>query len=342
MADSRLDVTGLTFEDAAGALGTSPGRLRGLRAQYGRLMRGESESEPDLCLVTLPIASRIDHDGVTKFAFRTHDGLEVESVAVPMQHAQRHWRSVCVSCQVGCRRGCRFCETAALGLIRDLTAAEMVAQVLTARREFGREIRTVVFMGMGEPLDNFEAVVQAVRVLNDRAGLSVSMERITLSTAGVLDGIARLGALGWKRINLAVSLNAPNDAIRMQLMPIARTESMASLREALLAYPRRPNQHFMLEYVLIPGENDAPEHAREVAAYLRGIKCMLNVIGHNPRRGALWRAASDAEVQSFVDQVQAAGQPARRRVTRGRDAMAACGQLGNRQLARGAHPAGSG
>jgi len=192
----------------------------------------------------------------------------------------------------------------------------------------------VVFMGMGEPFDNFAAVTQAVRVLNDRVGLSVSMERITLSTAGVVAGIRQLSTLGWKRINLAVSLNAPNDTIRAELMPLARTDSMAALRQALLAYPTRRNQHFMIEYVLIPAVNDAPEHAREVAEYLRGIKSMLNVIAHNPRRDAHWPAPTQEQVSRFVQWVQAAGQPARQRVTRGREVMAACGQLGGRPLVR--------
>jgi 23S rRNA (adenine2503-C2)-methyltransferase len=215
-----------------------------------------------------------------------------------------------------------------LGLVRDLTAAEIVAQVLRAQRDFGQQTRNVVFMGMGEPLDNLEAVIQAIRVLHDRCGLALKMARITVSTAGSVAGIERLQRLGWRRLNLAISLNAPNDEIRNRLMPAARHVSMTELRGALCAYPLRNNQHFMVEYVLVPGVNDAPEHARELADYLRPIRSMVNVIAHNPRRRSPWRATQEQEVERFLAYLQETGQPCRRRVTRGRAEEAACGQLG--------------
>jgi 23S rRNA (adenine2503-C2)-methyltransferase len=327
-------VTGLTFEEVARLLSPSAGRLRELRASYRRLMRCESSEEPDLRVRLLPVAHRVDRAGVTKFTYRTSDQLHIESVVVPMQHSQRHWKSVCVSSQVGCARGCTFCETATLGLIRNLTAAEIVAQVLRARREFGAEVRTVVFMGMGEPFDNFDAVLRAVRVINDRCGLAVSMARITISTAGVVDGLCRIATLGYKRLNLAVSLNAPNDEIRSRIMPIARTDSMAALQAVLSGYPLRNNQHFMIEYVLIPGVNDAQAHAQQLAAYLRPVRCMVNVIAHNPRHNSRWAAPSERSLRAFLDWLRGAGQPCRQRVTRGRDELAACGQLGGPRVKR--------
>jgi 23S rRNA (adenine2503-C2)-methyltransferase len=332
MTDRRLDISGRTFEDVVRTLQPPRGQLRELRAQYRRLMRGESSCEPDLRLALLPVARRRDSAGVTKFAYGTADGFEVESVIVPMQHSGRHWKSVCVSSQLGCARGCRFCETAALGLLRNLSAGEIVAQVLHAQREFGGQTRNVVFMGMGEPLDNFDAVVQAVRVLTDRSGPSLKMARLTISTIGSAPGLRRLSALGWRRLNLAISLNAANDELRCRLMPAVRSESLSELREALVAYPLRRNQHFMIQYVLIPAVNDTHEHARELASYLEPIRCLVNVIPHNPRLDSPWPVPDEPSVRQFLDWLKDAGQPCRRRVTRGREEMAACGQLGNRAL----------
>jgi len=280
----------------------------------------------------LPISRRIQDGGVTKFAQRRPDGLEIESVIIPMWRAGSRWTTLCVSSQVGCAMGCTFCETAQLGRLADLSAAEIVGQVVAARHEFGGDVRNVVFMGMGEPMDNFENVIQAVRVLTDPMGLSMGMGRITISTVGRIDGIRKLAGLGWRRINLAVSLNAPNDEIRSQIMPINRAEPMAALREALLAYPLRSCQFFMIEYVLIPGVNDAPAHARELAEFLRPVKCCVNVIPYNPRLNSPWPAPTEDQVVGFLTTLQDAGQFCKRRITKGRDFMAACGQLGNRAL----------
>ncbi|MBN1609619.1 MAG: 23S rRNA (adenine(2503)-C(2))-methyltransferase RlmN [Polyangiaceae bacterium] len=325
-----LDITGLTFAEVCARLGACRRDERELRTQYRRLMSAAPTAEPLLATSLPAVADRVDGDGLSKFAFRAEDGLEFESVVVPMQHSGRHWKSVCVSTQIGCRYGCRFCQTATLGWQRDLSAAEIVAQVLYARREFGTAVRTVVFMGMGEPLDNLENVLQAIRVVNDRSGMALQMARITLSTVGRVDGLRRLAKLGYKRLNLAVSLNAPNDALRRELMPFARESTLFELRQALLDYPLRSNQYFMIEYVLVPGVNDAREHARELCELLAPVRCLVNVIAHNPRPGSPWRAPTATEVQTFLDRLKAAGQPCRQRVTRGRDELAACGQLGNR------------
>lgn len=282
----------------------------------------------------LPISRRVQDRGVTKFAQRRPDGLEIESVILPMWRGGSRWTTLCVSSQVGCAMGCTFCETAQLGRLADLSAAEIVGQVVAARHEFGADVRNVVFMGMGEPMDNFENVVQAVRVLTDPMGLSMGMGRITISTVGRMDGIRRMAALGWRRINLAVSLNAPNDEIRSRIMPINRAEPMAALRDALLAYPLRSCQFFMIEYVLIPGVNDAPKHARELAEFLRPVKCCVNVIPYNPRLDSPWPAPTEEQVVRFLSTLQEEGQFCKRRITKGRDFMAACGQLGNRALSR--------
>lgn len=330
-----MDVLGSTFDEVLGQLALRPNQnqfVSPLRKSYRRLFRGET-ADGSLVADVLPVSKKLQDGELTKFLQRTHDGLDIESVAVPMHGAQRAWRTLCVSSQVGCARGCTFCQTAQLGLVRNLTAAEIVGQVVSAQRYFEQSVRNVVFMGMGEPMDNFDNVIQAIRVLVDRSGLSLAFERITVSTVGIAVGIRRLAELGWRRLNLAVSLNAPNDEIRREIMPIAHKVSMQELRETLLAYPLRKCQYFMIEYVLIPGLNDAPEHAAQLAEYLRPLDCVVNVIAYNPRDNSPWPAASAEQVKQFMAWLGEHGQMAKRRITKGRDYMAACGQLGNRALA---------
>ncbi|MFO0838135.1 MAG: 23S rRNA (adenine(2503)-C(2))-methyltransferase RlmN [Phycisphaerae bacterium] len=328
-----MDVSGLTFSEVCDAVGPTQHHLPALRRSYRHALRGLPQEGP-LTTSIAPV-SGVQRDGdLVKFVQRHASGLETESVIIPMRGKHLEWRSLCVSSQVGCALGCTFCETAQLGLLANLTAGQIVGQYVAARREFQADIRNVVFMGMGEPLDNFENVVQAVRVLNDRCGCSIAMDRITISTVGRIAGIRRLASLGWRRLNLAVSLNAPNDEIRRQIMPIDRAEPMPELRAALLDYPLRNCQFFMIEYVLIPGLNDAHEHARELVEFVKPLKCCVNVIPYNPRRDSPWPAPSEESVSQFLGWIADAGQYCKRRITKGRDHMAACGQLGNRALSR--------
>lgn len=326
-----MDVLGLTFDEVRNALRPAQQEVKPLRLAYRQLLSGQEVDGP-LRADCLPVARRVTDGELEKFILRTPDDLEVEMVVVPMQRWGRAWKTLCVSSQIGCARGCEFCETGQLRLVRNLTAGEIVGQVVRARREFGLSIRNVVFMGMGEPFDNFEAVTQAVQVLNDTSGPSMAMERMTISTAGRISGIRRLAALGWRRINLAVSLNAPNDDIRRRIMPIAEAEPMSALREALLAYPLRNCQFFMIEYVLIPGLNDGRAHALELADYVRPLKCVVNVIPYNPRHESPWAAPSEEAVVDFIGWLKDSGVNCKRRLTKGRSQMAACGQLGNRHL----------
>ena len=336
-----MDVLGCTFEEVLAAQRARRHEIKPLRAIYRALLHGpnargtpppETSGGP-LCADVLPVTRRLEDGDLAKFVQRTHDGLEIESVVVPMQRASGVWRTLCISSQIGCARGCAFCETGQLGLLRNLTPGEIVGQVVAAQRDFDHAIRNVVFMGMGEPLDNYDNVIHAIRVLMDPSGLSFAGERVTISTVGRTEGIRRLASLGWRRLNLAVSLNAPNDEIRSRIMPVNRLEPMAALRDALLAYPLRNCQFFMIEYVLIPGLNDAREHARELADYLRPLKCMLNVIPYNPRHESPWQAPTEESVGRFLAWAAEFGQPCKRRITKGRTQMAACGQLGNRALA---------
>jgi 23S rRNA (adenine2503-C2)-methyltransferase len=272
-----------------------------------------------------------------KAVLRLSDGLECESVLLPMGVERT---TQCVSSQVGCKMGCRFCETARMGLLRSLTAAEIVGQLLAMRHGLQLQARNVVFMGMGEALDNFEAVVQAVRVLTDPAGLAMGQERITICTVGRVDGITRLAAEGFKRLNLSVSLNAPTDALRSELMPIARKTSLQELQRALVDYRPRRNFALGVNYCLLPGINDEREHAAGVARFCEPLqRVMVNVIPYNPGHAPLTRAPSEAEIDRFIGWLRDDGLPVRRRITKGRSVMAACGQLGNVELRQRARDA---
>jgi 23S rRNA (adenine2503-C2)-methyltransferase len=229
--------------------------------------------------------------------------------------------------------GCTFCETAQMGLIRSLQPHEIVGQWFAATHLVGVRPKNIVFMGMGEPLDNLDDVLAAIAVLTDHNGAHVAMNKITVSTVGRIDGLKKLAARihepGWHRLNLAVSVNAPNDEVRSKLMPINRAMPMAELREALLAMPKYGGAKVCVEYVLIPGVNDAPEHARELAEFVRPLPACVNVIPYNPRRGSPWPAPTEESVTQFLGWLTDAGCYCKRRRTKGRDMMGACGQLGN-------------
>ncbi|MDX2115884.1 MAG: 23S rRNA (adenine(2503)-C(2))-methyltransferase RlmN [Planctomycetota bacterium] len=262
--------------------------------------------------------------------------LQTESVIIPMKRRHETTLTLCVSSQVGCAMGCAFCETAQMGLMRSLDPSEIVAQWFAARHALGRPIRNIVFMGMGEPLDNLDNVLRAIAVLTDHRGPGIGMSRITVSTVGRLDGLAALREAvtrpGWRQLNLAVSINAPNDEVRSMIMPINRAMPLGPLIEMLRDWPRRKSGAICMEYVLIPGVNDLPGHAEELAARLAGVRCCVNVIPYNPRRSSPWRAPTEDEVAAFLARLEAAGQFCKRRRTKGRETMAACGQLGNEHI----------
>lgn len=272
-----------------------------------------------------------------KAVLMTHDGLEIECVRIPMGQGRF---TLCVSSQVGCRLACRFCETGRMGLLRDLTAAEIVAQVVVARAILGWTIRNIVFMGMGEPLDNTDHVIQALRVLNDHSGLHFGQQRLRICTVGRPDGIARLGELGWKRMDLSISLNASTNEARSRLMPINKTVPLEALQAALIAYPRRKSFVFGVNYCLLPGLNDTREDAKRIAAFCAPIgRVLVNLIPYNPGSVPITRAPEEDEVVRFIGWLEEERLPVRRRLTKGRSVMAACGQLGNLEMSQAARRA---
>ena len=310
-----------------------------------------------------PVTATLVEGATSKFVLRLTDagmeGLETESVLIPMPRASGTTTTLCVSSQIGCAMGCRFCETAQMGLIKNLRADQIVHQWWSATHRVPRgearsavkdpvaqsavknpqarsAVKNIVFMGMGEPTDNIDEVIQAIRVLVDHDGAGVPASNISISTVGNPDGIRKIGELvreeGFHRLNLALSLNAPNDRVRTEIMPVNRAWPMARLKDALLEFPRYSQAAFCVEYVLIPGVNDSDEHCDEVCAFLREIRCSLNVIPYNPRRNSPWPAPDELSVERFMARAVANGQFTKRRGTKGRNVMAACGQLGNERI----------
>ncbi len=283
-----------------------------------------------------------------KLRLRLADGALVETVLVPMggfdgddgDAADRY--TVCVSSQVGCKMGCTFCHTAAMGLVRHLAAHEIVGQILAAQAAInglGRQVRNVVFMGMGEPLDNAEAVGTAVAVLTDRAGLSIAHHHITVSTVGRVDVLPRLTEVGLGRVNLAVSLSAADDALRDVLMPVNRIFPIAQLKAALLALPLARDRRILVSYVVIPGVNDGDDQIDSLAAWCDGLRVLVNLIPFNPIPGRTWRAPTADEVYAVRDLLDQRGIPVRLRRTKGEAVMAACGQLASGATRRRPQPA---
>jgi 23S rRNA (adenine2503-C2)-methyltransferase len=262
-------------------------------------------------------------DGVIKFATILADGRRIESVILPI----RGRTTVCVSTQVGCSRGCLFCATGAMGFSRNLEVEEIVGQVHTGQLQGGRRIDNVVFMGMGEPLDNFENVVQAIRGMADPHGLDIAYRYITVSTAGHADGIRRLGAIKLPNLRLAVSINAADDALRSRLMPINRQYPLARLKEELLAFPRGKRGVVFVEYVLLAGINDSRDQALQLARYLDGLPVRVNVIPYNGGPESGFAVPAPEQVRRFCGWLVEEKLFVRERRSRGQEVMAACGML---------------
>ncbi len=265
-----------------------------------------------------------EHEGVVKIIFRFVDGVRVEAVVIPSERRT----TLCVSSQAGCRMGCLFCCTGANGFSRDLRCQEIVGQVFAVRHVLGRSVDNIVFMGMGEPLDNISNVVQALRVLSDQRGFDIAPRHITVSTAGLPDGIRHVGDLGLPGLRLAISLNAANDELRSSLMPVNRRYPLAALKQALQDYPLKKREIFFIEYVLLKGVNDSPEHGAELVRFLTGLPVRVNVIDYNPGHGSRFESPGHAACKRFCALIARQGIFVRLRSSRGHGIQAACGQLG--------------
>jgi 23S rRNA (adenine2503-C2)-methyltransferase len=279
------------------------------------------------------MAAQVSSDGTRKWLIRFGPGIEIETVFIPDEDRG----TLCISSQVGCTLTCRFCHTGTQKLVRNLTAEEIVSQVLVARDDLKewpragrnsdeRQITNVVMMGMGEPLYNFENVRDAINVIADGEGLSLSKRRITLSTAGVVPMIPKAGEeIGSM---LAISLHAPRDDVRDIIVPLNKKYPIKELLAACRAYPGLSNaRRITFEYVMLKGVNDSNTDARELVKIIRGIPAKINLIPFNPWPGAPYECSDWERIEEFGEIVNRAGYASPIRTPRGRDIMAACGQL---------------
>lgn len=281
---------------------------------------------------------QIAKDGTEKFLFKLSDGQYIECVLMRYRGDQSKQRNtICVSSQVGCAMGCTFCATGLSGFVRNLTVGEILGQIYAVNEILAQEgdvlpVGNVVFMGMGEPLLNFNQVLKAIMLLNDDKGQNISIRRITLSTCGIVPKMIELAQLD-KDLVLAISLHAPNDELRSQMMPINKTYPLKQLMEACREYQKLTRKRISFEYALIKGVNDQAEHVQQLKKLLGSIDCHINVIPVNPVNEQTGFIKPDrSHVKNFIHQLTKAGLNASIREEKGSDIDGACGQLRGRQL----------
>jgi 23S rRNA (adenine2503-C2)-methyltransferase len=264
-----------------------------------------------------------DPDGTVKYLFETDDGNKIESVLLD----ESGRKTICLSTQIGCRLGCKFCATGYLKFERNLTAGEILDQAGAICTDSGCKINNLVYMGMGEPLDNYENTLLAVRIFADQSGKQIGIRRQTISTVGLPDGIKKLANEDiYPR--LAVSLHAPNDDLRKQIVPAANKYPLRELLAAMRYYNEKTERRITIEYCMIDGVNDDPDLAHKLIQILRGLHASVNLIEYNPHPGADFKPAQRDRIKMFKDILMQAGIETIIRFRRGTSIKAACGQLG--------------
>jgi 23S rRNA (adenine2503-C2)-methyltransferase len=350
LPDGRCDLVGLSREELTAemvALGEKPFRAKQLwhwiyhqgETDFARMNTIAKPMQMKLAerfVVGRPeVATQQDSaDGTRKWLFRFRDQQQVETVYIPSAEEDRG--AVCISTQVGCTLSCRFCHTGTQALVRNLGAAEIVGQFIAARDSYGewpspkdgtpRHLSNIVVMGMGEPLYNYENVAKALKIVMDHEGIGLSRRRITLSTSGVVPMMDRCGAeLG---VGLAVSLHAVTDELRDEIVPLNRKYPIAELLAACRRYPGASNaRRITFEYVMLRGVNDSEAEARELVRLIRGMPAKVNLIPFNPWPGSPYKTSTSEAIQRFAAILNDAGYASPIRRPRGRDILAACGQL---------------
>ena len=350
LKDGRRELVGLSRDELLAelaAIGEKPFRAKQVWhwiyhqgvtdfARMSSIARPLQEKLAEHFVIGRPEAALVQtsSDETRKFLFRFRDGQEAETVYIPDRQEDRG--AVCISSQVGCTLSCKFCHTGTQALVRNLGSAEIVGQFMAARDSYNewpsprgetpRLLSTIVLMGMGEPLYNYINVAKAMRIVMDNEGIALSRRRITLSTSGVVPMMDRAGAeLG---VNLAVSLHAVRDDLRDEIVPLNRKYPIADVIAACRRYPAASNaRRITFEYVMLKGVNDSPEDARELVRLIAGIPAKVNLIPFNPWPGSSFETSTHAAIDRFAQIVMDAGFSSPVRSPRGRDILAACGQL---------------
>ncbi len=279
------------------------------------------------------VRKQVSHDGTTKFLFATEDGSLLESVMMVFDYG----KSVCVSSQVGCNMGCAFCASGLTKKKRDLTSGEMVAQVLKIQRELDKtndRLSHIVVMGTGEPFDNYENLMTFLETVNHDRGLGIGSRHITVSTCGIVPRIYDFSK-AHTQYNLAISLHAPNQPLRQELMPVSKAYPLDELMEAIRFYGQENNRRLTFEYILLKGVNDQPEHARQLAKLLKGLNAYVNLIPYNSVDEKQFKSVKHDEAMVFYDLLMKNHVRATIRKEHGQDIDAACGQLRINELKKG-------
>lgn len=261
-------------------------------------------------------------DSTVKYVYELFDGELIESVLMKYEHGY----TVCISTQVGCRMGCKFCASGTYGLTRNLTASEMLSQITFAQRDNGIRISNIVMMGMGEPLDNFDNSLAFLKLVSDENGLNIGLRHISLSTSGVVTGIKKLAEYNLP-ITLSISLHAPNDEIRNRTMPVNKKWNIDKLLNACREYQKVTTRRISFEYALIDGVNNSDENAKELASRLKGIMCHVNLIPANPIKENTFKKPDRKAIFAFQKKLESLGITTTVRRTLGADINASCGQL---------------
>ena len=267
------------------------------------------------------VQEQVSIDGTKKYLFKLDDGNQIESVLIP----EKSRKTLCISSQVGCALGCTFCMTGTVGKIRNLKPSEILDQYMMVNQYNENSITNIVFMGMGEPLDNLDNLVKVINVLTDKNYLALSPKRITVSTSGLVPQIKKLGE--QVSVNLAVSLNAPRDELRDEIMPLNKRYPISELLKASVNFPVPNRKYLMFEYVLLKGVNDSDSDAHTLGRLLRGIKCKINVIPFNEASPLPYKSPDWERVLKFQDILISYRINVRIRKSRGSDILGACGQL---------------
>jgi 23S rRNA (adenine2503-C2)-methyltransferase len=341
------DITDLSFKDLSGFLAEHNHPIYRAKQIWQWLFQKRATSFDEMTNLSRPLRGALnDHfvigrlqilrraesrDGTVKFLFGLADGESIESVLIP--EATR--LTLCISTQAGCAFGCAFCATAVLGLKRNLTGSEIVNQILEVSRTLGdeRRITHIVLMGMGEPLANYDPTLRALQIITDSEwGIGISPRRVTLSTVGLVPQIEKL--MAETRVNLAISLHAPNNELRGELMPVNRKYPLAQLIACCRSLPIPRRKRITFEYVLLRGVNDSEQYARELARLLRDVPSKVNVIPFNPHPGSGFLRPTDEEIARFQNVLREAGLQVNVRRPRGDDIQAACGQLQGEEAGR--------
>lgn len=334
----KLDIRSMSL-DALGELLSDLGQPKFRALQIFKWLQSGVESFDEMTNIPLNLRQKLEDisyiatvkalrryvskiDGTVKYVYELFDGELIESVLMKYEHGY----TVCISTQVGCRMGCKFCASGIYGLTRNLTASEMLAQITYAQRDNNIRVSNIVMMGMGEPLDNFDNSVKFLKLVSDDNGLNIGLRHISLSTSGVVTGIKKLAEYNMP-ITLSISLHAPNDEIRSSTMPVNKKWNIDALLNVCREYQKVTTRRISFEYALIEGVNDSDENAKELAGRLKGIMCHVNLIPANPVKENTFKKPNRKAIIAFQKKLESYGITATIRRTLGADINASCGQL---------------